>query len=262
MTSPTSPFLSLTGVTCAFADGDQIVTALDDVTLDVDRGRMVAVMGPSGSGKSTLLHVACGLVEPSGGTVTIDGQPPPRARRGEPRLAGGVLRRDARRWWARQRRDAVGVVHQRLNLMPALPVLDNVALPLRLTGTSRPAAHWAARQALAEVEADDLVETTVDRLSTGQQQRVALARAVVGDRALILADEPTAALDTVAAEQLTELLGRLAAAGRAVLMVTHDSRLATWADEVVVLRDGRVVDHVTPTPDATGAGAGAEVPVP
>lgn len=237
------PVLELSSITCSFADGENVVAALDDVSLRIRRGRMVAVMGPSGSGKSTLLHVACGLVSPTGGELRILGEQPPRswARR---RLEIGPGRRDVRSWWARLRRDTIGVVHQRLNLMPALSAIDNVALPLRLDGTPRAAAGAAAERALAEVDASDLAGATVDRLSTGQQQRIALARAIVGDRSLILADEPTAALDTVGAEQVTTLLARLAAGGRAVLMVTHDSRLATWADEVVVLRDGRVVDRV------------------
>jgi len=247
----TEPVLALSGITCVFADGDQIVTALDDVSLDAHRGRMVAVMGPSGSGKSTLLHVACGLVLPTGGRLRIDGQEPPRSwlRR---RLDAGPGERDVRRWWASLRCDTIGVVHQRLNLIPALPALDNVALPLRLDGVARREAAEAARRALDEVGAADLAGSSIDRLSTGQQQRVALARAIVGDRSLILADEPTAALDTVAAEQITQLLSHLASAGgRAVLMVTHDSRLATWADEVVVLRDGRIVDRVTADGPAT-----------
>jgi putative ABC transport system ATP-binding protein len=238
--------LDLSGITCCFADsGGHVVTALDDVSLGVDRGRMVAVMGPSGSGKSTLLHVACGLVLASRGTVRIAGEAPPRwsARR---RLAVRPGGHDLQRWWARQRREAIGVVHQRLNLVPALRAVDNVALPLRLDGADRPAARKVALAALAEVGAAELADSDVDRLSTGQQQRVALARAIVGDRSLVLADEPTASLDTVGAEQIAELLARLAAGGRAVLMVTHDSRLATWADEVLVLRDGRIVDRVEP----------------
>lgn len=241
------PVLELSGITCSFNDGGTVVTAVDDVFLTLRRGHMLAVMGPSGSGKSTLLHVACGLVMPTSGRIRILGEAPPRswARR---RLQIGAGHREARRWWAKLRRETIGVVHQRLNLMPALTARDNVALPLRLAGTTRAAAHDAADRALAEVDASHLAGLSVDRLSTGQQQRIALARAIVGDRTLVLADEPTAALDTVGAEQLTELLARLAAGGRAVLMVTHDSRLATWADEMMVLRDGQVVDRVTPEP--------------
>jgi putative ABC transport system ATP-binding protein len=138
------------------------------------------------------------------------------------------------------------VVHQRLNLVPALTAIENVALPLRLQGEAKRRALAAAEEAMAEVDASHLAGTGIDRLSTGQQQRVALARATVGGRVLVLADEPTAALDTAGAELTVGLLARLAEAGRAALMVTHDSRLAAWADRVVVLRDGRVVDEVSP----------------
>jgi putative ABC transport system ATP-binding protein len=241
------PVLELSGITCTFDDGGSVVTALDDVFLTLRRGHMLAVMGPSGSGKSTLLHVACGLVVPTSGRLSVLGEQPPRSwsRR---KLQIGAGGRELRLWWAHLRRQSIGVVHQRLNLMPALSALDNVALPLRLAGTSRAAADAAARRALDEVDAGDLARVHIDRLSTGQQQRIALARAIVGDRTLILADEPTAALDTVGAEQITDLLAHLASHGRAVLMVTHDGRLASWADDVVVLRDGQVVDRVQPEP--------------
>jgi putative ABC transport system ATP-binding protein len=138
------------------------------------------------------------------------------------------------------------VIHQRLNLVPALSAIENVALPLRLEGMARSRALAAATEALAEADAAGFAGARVDRLSTGQQQRVALARATVGGREIVLADEPTAALDTVGTERVAELLSKLAEAGRAVLMVTHDSRLATWADRVIVLRDGRVVDRLDP----------------
>jgi putative ABC transport system ATP-binding protein len=224
--------LELSAVTCTFDDGDGVVTALEEVSLSVDRGEMVAVVGPSGSGKSTLTHVSCGLVAATSGRVSVSGKSPPGLRAG--------------RWWAGARREAIGVVHQRLNLVPALTAIENVALPLRLQGEAKRRALAAAEEALAEVDASHLADTGIDRLSTGQQQRVALARATVGGRVLVLADEPTAALDTAGAEQIVGLLARLTEAGRAALMVTHDSRLAAWADRVVVLRDGRVVDEVSP----------------
>jgi putative ABC transport system ATP-binding protein len=154
----------------------------------------------------------------------------------------------------------IGFVHQRLNLVPTLTALDNVALPLRLDGVGRARARAEAAERLAEVGAGDLAGKRADRLSIGQQQLVAIARALVGERRLLLADEPTAALDTVMAERVVELLARLAGqGGLGVLMATHDSRLASWADRVVVLRDGRIVDEVAPTPGAPpapAAGAG------
>jgi putative ABC transport system ATP-binding protein len=227
--------IDLREVTCTFADGDRTVTALDHLSLAVDAGEMVAVMGPSGSGKSTLVHVACGLVRPTTGTVAVFGETPGRRPRD---------------WWAERRRTRIGVVHQRLNLVPGLTALANVALPARLAGTGVRAAAATAEAALAEVGAEALAPVRPDHLSVGQQQQVALARAIVGPRTLVLADEPTAALDTVAAERTAQLLADVSRRGRAVLMVTHDSRLASWADRVVVLRDGAMVDQVT----AAGSG--------
>jgi putative ABC transport system ATP-binding protein len=223
------PVLELEAVTCSYGDGPRAVTALDDVTLAVTVGELVAVMGPSGSGKSTLVHVSCGLVRPSSGAVRVGGHAAP--------LLG-------RRWWAERRRRDVGVVHQRLNLVPGLSALENVALPLELDGWRKGDARAAARNALREAGADDLAELLSPALSLGEQQRVAVARAIVGDRPLVLADEPTAALDSVGAETVVQLLSDLAHAGRGVLLVTHDSRLASWADRVVVLRDGQIVDTV------------------
>jgi putative ABC transport system ATP-binding protein len=235
--------LELDKVTCRFGDGGTTVTALDDVTLAVAPGELVAVMGPSGSGKSTLVHVGCGLVVPTSGVVQVAGE----------------VSTKARSWWTAARRQVIGVVHQRLNLLPTLSALDNVALPLRLDGVGQGRARAEAVQRLAQVGVDALAGLRADRLSMGQQQLVAIARAIAGDRQLLLADEPTAALDTVMAEQVVELLAGLASQhGLGVLMVTHDSRLASWADRVLVLRDGRIVDEVAsslpPSPLPQGAG--------
>lgn len=227
--------LELDRVTCRFTDGGTTVTALDDLTLAVRAGELVAVMGPSGSGKSTLVHVGCGLVAPTSGVVQVCGEVSP----------------EQRSWWTAARRQVIGVVHQRLNLLPTLSALDNVALPLRLDGVRQDRARAEAVQRLAQVGIDGLTHQRADRLSMGQQQLVAIARAIAGDRRLLLADEPTAALDTVAAEQVVELLGVLSSQlGLGVLLVTHDSRLASWADRVLVLRDGRVLDEI-PSDEAT-----------
>jgi putative ABC transport system ATP-binding protein len=158
----------------------------------------------------------------------------------------GEVSTGTRAWWTAARRQVIGVVHQRLNLLPTLSALDNVALPLRLDGVRQARARAEAVQRLAQVGVEALAYQRADRLSMGQQQLVAIARAIAGGRRLLLADEPTAALDTVTAEQVVELLAALAAQhGLGVLMVTHDSRLASWADRVLVLRDGRIVDEVT-----------------
>ena len=223
--------LELDRVTCHFTDGTTTVTALDDVTLAVGAGELLAVMGPSGSGKSTLLHVACGLVTPVSGVVQVCGEASP----------------ERRNWWTAARRQVIGVVHQRLNLLPTLTALDNVALPLRLDGVRQDRARAEALQRLAQVGVDALANQRADRPSMGQQQLVAIARAIAGDRRVLLADEPTAALDTVMAEQVVELLAALSSQlGLGVLLVTHDSRLASWADRVLVLRDGRILDEVAP----------------
>jgi len=185
-------------------------------------------MGPSGSGKSSVIDVAGGLVRPTDGAVWFDGE---------------AVRPDDLAAWRRRRRQAIGLVHQRLNLMPGLSVLDNVALPLLLEHERVGRAHDRARAALARVGLADHASRPPEDLSGGERQRVAIARAVVGERRLVLADEPTAAVDTVTAEGIVELLGRLAADGVAVLMATHDSRLAGWADRVVFLRDGRIAER-------------------
>jgi putative ABC transport system ATP-binding protein len=228
-----TPVLDLAQITCRHADGRREIAALDDVSLTVHAGELVAVMGPSGSGKSTLVHVSCGLVVPTSGVIRIAGESVPFI---------------SRPWWAKRRRRDVGVVHQRLNLVPGITALENVALPLELDGWSVAVARAAAHRALDEAGAGDLAGLPSRDLSLGEQQRVAIARAVVGDRRLVLADEPTAALDSAGAEAVVRLLADLAHAGRAVLLVTHDSRLAAWADRVLVLRDGRIVDSIGAQP--------------
>ena len=224
MTMPDT-VLRLDHVTAEHPSGRGPVRAVDDVSLEVAAGELVALMGPSGSGKSSLIQLACGLLPPTTGTVEVDG---------EARTSSD------RRGWSRARRRTIGVVHQRLDLLPGLSVLDNVALPLLLDRTAVRPAHQAAAAALARVGLGDLGDATPGELSGGERQRVAVARAVVGDRHLVLADEPTAALDTAAAEGVVELLAELATQGAAVLMATHDTRLATWADRVIALRDGRL----------------------
>jgi putative ABC transport system ATP-binding protein len=230
----TAPLLRLAHVTAERATGGDVRRVVDDVSLDVGPGELVALMGPSGSGKTSVIHLACGLLAPTAGAVVI----------GEQSLAP-----TDRRGWARLRRTAIGVVHQQLDLMEGLSVLDNVALPLLLDRHGVRRAHDDARRALATVELAGAEDRLPDELSGGERQRVAIARAVVGPRRLVLADEPTAALDTVTAEAVVRLLGRLAEDGAAVLMATHDTRLAGWADRVVPLRDGRLVQPVA-TPGA------------
>ncbi|MBP2373850.1 ABC transporter ATP-binding protein [Paeniglutamicibacter psychrophenolicus] len=220
--------LELSGVTKTYGTGDTAVAALRDVSFSVDEGEFVAVMGPSGSGKSSLLALAGGLDAATSGEVYIQDTPLGRLGRAE---------------LARLRRRAVGYVFQDFNLIPTLTAVENAALPLELDGWKPAKAHRVARNALRQVGIEHLAERFMDQLSGGQQQRVAIARAVIGERSLILADEPTGALDSVTGNGVLEVLRQRADAGAAVVMVTHEPRHAGWADRVVFLKDGRIVDQ-------------------
>jgi len=220
--------LELAGVSRIYGEGATQVRALVDIDLTVDEGEMVAIMGPSGSGKSTLLTIAGTLDEASEGTVTIDGTD----------VAG--LSRNAR---AQLRRRSIGYVFQDFNLLAGLTAAENVALPLELDGVGIRAARVAARDALEPLGLAERAGRYPDELSGGERQRVAIARAVVGQRRLLLADEPTGALDSVSGEDVMRLLRRACERGVAGVVVTHDAQLAAWADRVVFLRDGRMVDQ-------------------
>jgi putative ABC transport system ATP-binding protein len=225
--------LQLEAVSKVYGEGAAQVTALTDVDLVVDSGELVAIMGPSGSGKSTLLTIAGSLEDPSSGEVRIGGAPL------------SAMDRNAR---ARLRRRAVGYVFQDFNLLPGLTAAENVALPLELDGVKTKAAQPLAMEALTELGVDDRAAHFPDELSGGERQRVAIARAVVGDRRLLLADEPTGALDSVNGEAVMRLLRNACKRGVAGVVVTHDAQLASWADRVVFLRDGRVVDQTVAPP--------------
>jgi putative ABC transport system ATP-binding protein len=211
------------------------VHALTGVDLTVRAGELVAVMGPSGSGKSTLLTLAGGLDQPTTGEVCVGG-----VALGDLGPAGT----------AALRRRAVGYVFQDLNLIPALTAAENVALPRELDGVPARRARDDALAALAALDVAELADRFPDEMSGGQQQRVAIARAVVGDRRLLLADEPTGALDSENGEAVLQLIRSRCDAGVAGVLVTHEARLAAWADRIVFLRDGRVVDETAPLPPA------------
>lgn len=217
--------------------GPTAVHALRGADVIVNPGELVAVMGPSGSGKSTLLNLAGGLDKPSQGQVLVEGQD---------------LTRLSRKKLAKLRRQSIGYVFQDLNLIPSLTAVENVMLPLELDGVSIRAARETAAASLADVGIADLADRFPDDMSGGQQQRVAIARAVVGERRLILADEPTGALDSQTGETILRLLKDRCEAGAAGILVTHDARHAGWADRVIFLRDGAIVDASAPltTPDA------------
>jgi len=223
--------LELRGVSKTYGTGATEVHALRGVDLSVNAGTMVAVMGPSGSGKSTLLTIAGSLENPTSGEVLV---------------GGAALAEMSRNAKARLRRRAVGYVFQDFNLLPGLTAAENVALPLELDGVAAKTARAAGLAALDGLGLGERASRFPDELSGGERQRVAIARAVVGDRRLLLADEPSGALDSVNAEDVMRLLHDACKRGVAAVVVTHDAQLASWADRVVFLRDGRVVDQTSP----------------
>jgi putative ABC transport system ATP-binding protein len=225
--------LELRQVSKTYGSGPSEVRALSDVDLSVEHGELVAVMGPSGSGKSTLLTIAGSLEQASSGEVLVDG------------VDLATVSRSER---ATIRRRSIGYVFQDFNLLPGLTAVENVTLPLELDGIRARAAQEQGRKALEELAVADRADRYPDELSGGERQRVAIARAIVGGRALLLADEPTGALDSVNGEAVMRLLRAAAHRGIAGVVVTHDAQLASWADRVVFLRDGRVVDQTVPPP--------------
>ncbi|WP_228993737.1 ABC transporter ATP-binding protein [Streptomyces sp. DH8] len=227
-----SPVLELRELTRTHGSGVAQVHALRGVQLSVHPGELVAVMGPSGSGKSTLLTLAGGLDTATGGQVIIEGQD--IAALGPKGMAA-------------LRRRSVGYVFQDYNLIPALTAAENIALPRELDGVPVRKARKEALAALAEMKLEQIADRFPDEMSGGQQQRVAIARALVGDRRLVLADEPTGALDSETGESVLALLRTRCDQGAAAVMVTHEPRYAAWADRVVFLRDGSIVDQTLTT---------------
>jgi putative ABC transport system ATP-binding protein len=221
------PTLLLDNVSRTHGTGENAVHALAGVSLAVHPGELVAVMGPSGSGKSTLLNVAGGLDRPTTGVVKISGED---------------LTTLTPKGLAQLRRRKVGFVFQDYNLIPSLTAAENVALPLELDGQRARKARRYAKDALDTMGLLDLADRYPDAMSGGQQQRVAIARALVGERRLVMADEPTGALDSHTGEEVLRVLRDRCVEGVAGLLVTHEARHAAWADRVVFLRDGVVVD--------------------
>jgi putative ABC transport system ATP-binding protein len=226
--------LELREVSKSYGQGSAEVQALREVSLSAQEGAMIAVMGPSGSGKSTLLTIAGTLEEPTSGEVLLGGQPV------------GKLSRSAK---ARLRRRVIGYVFQDFNLLPGLTAAENVSLPLELDGLSGRKARVAALKVLDRLGLSDRASHFPDQMSGGERQRAAIARAMVGERRLLLADEPSGALDSVNGEAVMRLVHDACKnAGMTAVVVTHDAQLASWADRVVFLRDGRVTDQTVPPP--------------
>jgi len=226
-----SPALEVRGVSKTYGEGAATVHALRNVDLVVEAGELVAIMGPSGSGKSTLLTIAGTLEMATDGEVVVLGQ------------RTSTMSRNDR---ASLRRRAIGYVFQDFNLLAGLTAAENVSLPLELDGTRSKPARIVAMAALEELGMADRADRFPDELSGGERQRVAIARAVVGDRGLLLADEPTGALDSVNGEGVMRLVRAACKRGVGGVIVTHDAQLASWADRVVFLRDGAVVDQTAP----------------
>jgi putative ABC transport system ATP-binding protein len=228
-------YLELRDISKIYGEGATEVHALDDINLSVDAGSLVAVMGASGSGKSTLLTIAGSLEDPTRGEVYVGGRP---------------LSSLSRNGKARLRRQTIGYVFQDFNLLAGLSAVENVSLPLELDGISARKAQAAALESLEDFGLQDRASHYPDQLSGGERQRVAIARAVVGGRQLLLADEPSGALDSTNAEGVMRLILAACHRGMAAVVVTHDAQLASWADRVVFLRDGRVVDQTLPAESA------------
>jgi putative ABC transport system ATP-binding protein len=225
--------LELRQVSKIYGSGPTEVDALSEVDISVERGELVAIMGPSGSGKSTLLTIAGSLEQATSGQVLVDG------------IDLATVSRSER---AKMRRRSIGYVFQDFNLLPGLNALENVTLPLELDGVRAKAARATGLKAIEELGIAERADRYPDELSGGERQRVAIARAIVGERGLLLADEPTGALDSVNGEAVMRLLRAATHRGVAGVVVTHEAQLASWADRVVFLRDGRVVDQTAAPP--------------
>jgi putative ABC transport system ATP-binding protein len=221
--------IELVEVQKTYGNGENEVHALRGANLQVRAGELVAVMGASGSGKSTLLTIAGGLETPTSGDARITNQSLPTLTQKE---------------LARLRRQTVGYVFQDFNLIPSLTVVENVSLPLELDGMNSRNARLAAIESLASMGIEELAKRFPDEISGGQRQRVAIARSFVGPRRVLLADEPTGALDSKTSESVIRAMRKRIDSGLAGILVTHDAKLAAWADRILVIRDGLIVEEL------------------
>jgi len=239
VTNETTAAVRAVSISKRYGSGGSTVTALDGVSVAFERGRFTVIVGPSGSGKSTLLHCLAGLDSPDAGEIYLGATP---------------LRRLGDRQLTRLRRERIGFVFQSYNLVPMLTAGENITLPLRLGGRT-PDREWTDR-VVSAVGLTDRLSHRPSELSGGQQQRVAVARALVTRPDVVVADEPTGNLDSVAGTDLLRFLRRCADEfGQTVIVVTHDPDAASYADRVVFLSDGRVVDDLTaPTAELVRAG--------
>jgi putative ABC transport system ATP-binding protein len=221
------PMIQCRGISKSYRKGNNVVTPLDALDLDVAKGEFLAMMGPSGAGKTTLLNLLSGIDSPSAGSLVIAGTD-----------IANLSRRDLTRW----RASHVGYIFQLYHLVPVLTAFENVELPLLLSPLSKKERHRRVETALALVDLGDRMHHTPSELSGGQEQRVAIARAVVADPPLLVADEPTGDLDREAANRILELLRQLARDhGKTIVMVTHDAKAAAAADRTLHLEKGQLL---------------------
>ncbi|MFJ6573806.1 ABC transporter ATP-binding protein [Streptomyces sp. NPDC091292] len=241
--SPTAdpPLLSVAGLAKSHTGDGGLVHAVRGVDLDVARGEFVAITGTSGAGKSTLLHLLAGLERPDSGTISLAG-----------RRVDGLS--EAR--WAMLRRRHLGIVFQFFNLVSTLTVADNIEMPALLAGRGARESRTAVRELLTLLRLDGKEDSLPGDLSGGEQQRVALARALVNRPDLLLADEPTGSLDSRGTREVVRLLSRFHQEGQTIVLVTHDARVASAAERVISLSDGRIIDDVRLSDDAHDAAVG------
>jgi putative ABC transport system ATP-binding protein len=233
------PALVVRGVRKTFEAEIAPVRALRGVDLTVERGTFLALMGPSGCGKSTLLNLIAGLEDADEGTIVV---------------AGESLSEGTEDDHAMIRRRHIGIVFQFFNLLEGMTVLENVALPAIIAGRNRKAAETRARDLLDLLGIGDKASVMPGVLSGGQRQRLAIARALANEPTLLLADEPTGALDSAGGQEVIELMNRLHNAGQTIILVTHDAHVAAAADTVLTMRDGRILDDATLATSATEMG--------
>jgi macrolide transport system ATP-binding/permease protein len=223
--------LSLRDVCRHYTSGETVVRALDGVTLEIDRGEFVAIIGQSGSGKSTLMNILGCLDRPTGGAYEVDGRDV------------ATLDRDE---LAAMRRDTFGFIFQRYNLLPTVSAAENVELPAIYAGKTRKERMARAHELLDRLGLGDRTDHRPTQLSGGQQQRVSIARALMNGAEVILADEPTGALDSRSGAEVLALLQQLHAEGRTILLITHDNEVASHADRVITIKDGRILEDTGP----------------
>ncbi len=236
--------ISLTNISRVYVTGDVEVRALDGVSLDIDEGEFVAIMGASGSGKSTLMNILGCLDRPTGGRYVLDGREVSGLSRGE---------------LAEVRNHVVGFVFQSFNLLPRTSAIENVELPLLYQGLRTRERHARARASLARVGLADRAEHHPNQLSGGQQQRVAIARALVGRPRVILADEPTGNLDSRTSLEVMALFQELGGQGITIALVTHEPDVASFASRVVVMKDGKLLSDARQQPRYAMAAVSADV---